>query len=194
MTHSYEQERLKTILANDPCGTFYLRPAKTPGATYKVLFASLSFSSSPYYRYRRSCKVDILTPGIMNIPFVDAYRIVRIASTPVMPFIPLLLLKLQAWDDHRKSTRYDFQAKQYVDIRDIEKLLVIAVKRKENVSKEAEWLPHSFVKAAKERVGLFVTIASTSSREQWQQIGFSTTRTSRTSNTSVPLIGFARRV
>lgn len=127
----------------------------------------------------------------MNIPFVDAHRIVRIASTPLMPFIPLLLLKLQAWDDHRKSTRYDFQAKQYVDVRDIEKLLVIAVKRKENLNKEAEWLPQSFVQAAKERVQRFVTLASLGSRDQWSQIGFSMTRTSRPSHTS--RIGFVYR-
>ncbi|KAF7797993.1 hypothetical protein EIP86_009200 [Pleurotus ostreatoroseus] len=103
----------------------------------------------------------------MNIPFIDSHRIVDIDALPVMPFMPLLLLKLQAWEDHRKSTRYDFQAKQYVDVRDIEKLLVIAVQRREHIDKDEN--------VARERVKLFVSVGSASSRERWVRIGFDAT-------------------
>ncbi|KAI0803200.1 hypothetical protein BC629DRAFT_1438256 [Irpex lacteus] len=111
LTTSYDTERLKAMLvARDP--TFYLRPAKTFGATYKVLWARIGYS----YAQSDACKVDILTPGIMNIPDVPREHIVTIDGFPVMPMIPLLLLKLQAWTDHRAATKPYLHDKQYQDV------------------------------------------------------------------------------
>lgn len=76
LTTSYDTERLKAMLvARDP--TFYLRLAKTFGATYKVLWARIVYS----YAQSDACKVDILTPGIMNIPDVPREHIVTIETS-----------------------------------------------------------------------------------------------------------------
>jgi hypothetical protein len=94
-TDLYTQERLKALLVTaNP--DFYLVAAKTPGATYRVLWCRLT-------GYRRSCKVDILLPGIMNIPRVPRELIKRVQNLPVMPLAGILLLKLQAWEDHRNA-------------------------------------------------------------------------------------------
>lgn len=70
---------------------FYTVASKDPRATYRVLWYRLGYS--------RSCKVDVLMPGIMNIPPVPAARIAYRRSRselPLISFLPLLLLKLQA--------------------------------------------------------------------------------------------------
>ncbi|KAJ3558218.1 hypothetical protein NM688_g1060 [Phlebia brevispora] len=170
--NAHGQEYLKQLLCIHDSATFYLRSSKNPAATYRVLFAYLSPSTSRYSRYRRSCKVDVLQPGIMNIPSVSKQRIVHINALPVMPFIPLLMLKLQAWEDHSRSWRADFQSKKYVDVRDIEKLLKIAVERKENVRKDAAWLPESFVKAGRERLSRFLEAGHRETKSAWRRIGF----------------------
>ncbi|CAL1712784.1 unnamed protein product [Somion occarium] len=128
VTYSYGQESLKNFLVAKN-SNFYTRASKQIGATWRVL----------YYRlpgYRRSCKI------------------VYLSDLPVMPLIPLLLLKLQAWSDHRASYRLDFQAKQHTDARDILRLLKIAVRKGEHLDKVA-WLPSTFVDAGKERVVKF---------------------------------------
>ncbi|KAI0095210.1 hypothetical protein BDY19DRAFT_988973 [Irpex rosettiformis] len=89
LTTAYDQERLKALLVERDT-TFYLSPAKTFGATYKVLWARLGYSFLPC----DSCKVDVLIPGIMNIPDVPNQRIVTIDRFPVMPIIPLLSSRL----------------------------------------------------------------------------------------------------
>lgn len=169
MTYVYSTETLKQHLVKQAGATFYLRPAKTPGATYKVLFAHLP----PRGHRKRSCKVDILVPGVLNIPFVSSHNIVRLESLPVMPLISLLLLKLQGWEDHRLSSRSDMQQKQYVDIRDIQQLLQIAVQRREDVTLTT-WLPREFVEAGQERLKRFLEIIRPTSSDLWNVIGFDT--------------------
>ena len=111
---------------------FELRPSRKRGATYKLL----------YYRHPDddyiTIKVDILVPGILNIPSIPTERIHRVNKLPPMPFLPLLLLKLQAWHDHRASYRSDYNAKQWMDVQDIQALLPIAVRRGEHKD-ENDW-------------------------------------------------------
>lgn len=101
---------------------FYTVASKDPRATYRVLWYRLGYS--------RSCKVDVLMPGIMNIPPVPAARIAYRRSRselPLIPFLPLLLLKLQAWMDHGEADKFYLRVKQYVDVQDIGDLLELAV-------------------------------------------------------------------
>jgi hypothetical protein len=92
-------------------------------------------------------------------------------SIPVMPFIAVLLLKLQAWADHRISHRMDLRLKQYVDVRDIYELLKIAARNSEMHLREAEsWLPRMFVAVGRCRVANFILSHSDSS-VYWRQIG-----------------------
>ncbi|KAI0792337.1 hypothetical protein C8Q75DRAFT_752408 [Abortiporus biennis] len=172
MSNIYTTEQLKQMLVRGN-KLFYTRPAKTPGATFKVLFHKL-----PVREYhdvpRRYCKVDLLIPGVLNIPFISSERIVRLGSLPVLPIIPLLLLKLQGWSDHRASTRADLVAKQYTDIRDVAELLRIVVERGEHLDQAVEWLPAEFIDAAKERLTRYFEIVrpSQSVTQNWSTIGF----------------------
>lgn len=133
----WSAEELKDMLVTDSYGDFYTQPARTPGATYKVL----------YYRLRgnrRSCKVDILLPGTLNIPFVRPKRIVWIEGLPVLPFLVLLILKVQGWHDHRHSNRQYMRAKVSLDVRDVNEMLGIGRRRGEDLAQE-QWIPKDFL-------------------------------------------------
>ncbi|KAK0215415.1 hypothetical protein IW262DRAFT_1277770 [Armillaria fumosa] len=160
------QEELKrrVVAAN---ASFYLIASKDPYATYKVLWYRLP-------GYRRSCKVDLLFPGIMNIPPVPSESIVHrrhpsdYQTLPLMPFIPLLLLKLQAWMDHGESTKYYMQAKQPTDVRDITELLNIFVTAG-NLGELGSWIPESFLKAGRSRRREFVKLYPHTARH-WNRV------------------------
>ncbi|KAF4575390.1 hypothetical protein EYR40_004865 [Pleurotus pulmonarius] len=131
LTTEIGQEEIKRSLAVKDPG-FTLVASKNPYATYKVLWYEIPPSSSSPYAPRRSCKVDILVPGIMNIPNVPRGHTVATTSgewkgLPLMPFIPLLMLKLQAWMDHRQADKQYLRDKQHTDVRDIGELLDIGV-------------------------------------------------------------------
>jgi len=169
LTTSHTTEDLKLLLSQIAPSTFYLRPPKSIGATYKVLFAKLR--GNIHYS-RRSCKVDILIPGVLNIPQIPPAHILHIDDLPVMPLIPLLLLKLQGWSDHRASSRSDMQQKQYMDIRDITQLLQIAVMRGARLEDAIEWLPQEFVVAGRARLARYLETLRPSQTSNWVEIGF----------------------
>ncbi|KAI0943081.1 hypothetical protein AcV7_002323 [Taiwanofungus camphoratus] len=176
----YPQEELKRLLvaAN---GSFYLVPSRNPYATYKVLWCRLP--SARGFELERSCKVDILLPGVLNIPNVPAARLRSIKGHPVMPFLPLLLLKLQAWTDHQIARRLDLQRKQHVDVRDIDALLIIAARRGTRVENYHSWLGLLFLDAGQRRVHQYIT-RFPNSAPRWKDIGFQTHRSVKT--TSLP--------
>ncbi|KAK7038874.1 hypothetical protein VNI00_010506 [Paramarasmius palmivorus] len=174
LTKIWTQEELKRqVVANDP--NFYTIASKDPFATYRVLFYRLNEYTSRYLR--RSCKVDLLLPGVMNIPNVPTSYIRYIDDRhrlkPLMPFLPLLMLKLQAWMDHGESTKLHMRAKQPVDVRDIMELLNLAVTKYTDVklAKEESWLPDTFVSAGRKRVRAFTRMYPTSARH-WKAVGF----------------------
>ena len=165
MTESHTQEELKQILARDRSSGFYTRAPRTIGATYQVLFCTLTGS-------RRSCKVDILIPGILELPHISPRKFVHVDGIPLMPIIPLLILKLKGWDDHRLSGRTDFRLKQYVDIRDINALLQIAVDAGVSMHVDAVGLPSEFVRNAQDRLKKFFEIVRHTKVQSWGRIGF----------------------
>ncbi|KAJ3790374.1 hypothetical protein GGU10DRAFT_419427 [Lentinula aff. detonsa] len=211
LTSRYTQERLKSFLVHLDA-RFYLIASKDPSATYRVLWFRLP-------GYHRSCKVDLLLPGIMNIPSVDPNRVVRIQDSmnvlnspgyassltlstdyPLMPFLPLLLLKLQAWQDHGESPKLFMRQKQPTDVRDIQELLAeqkyatagtdvrklrlvksryhkettveVQTKQPSLLQVETPYLPESFVQAGKTRVRKFIGMYPWSEK-QWKILGFS---------------------
>ncbi|KAJ3745670.1 hypothetical protein DFH05DRAFT_1534817 [Lentinula detonsa] len=179
LTSRYTQERLKSFLVHLDA-RFYLIASKDPSATYRVLWFRLP-------GYHRSCKVDLLLPGIMNIPSVDP-NLVELSSTdyPLMPFLPLLLLKLQAWQDHGESPKLFMRQKQPTDVRDIQELLQLAEQKyatagTDDTTKrprlnllqvETPHLPESFVQDGKTRVRMFIGMYPWSEK-QWKILGFS---------------------
>ncbi|KAJ6627710.1 hypothetical protein B0H10DRAFT_1779135 [Mycena sp. CBHHK59/15] len=166
LTDEWTQERLKALLVSRD-SNFYTIASKDPLATYRVLWYRIGL--------RRSCKVDILLPGIMNIPAVPVPRIAvrrSVSNLPLMPFLPLLLLKLQAWMDHREADKFYLRQKQHVDVRDIGDLLELAVsKYGVELRKDGKWLPESFITAGMKRVKIYA-LNFPDSAELWKEIGF----------------------
>ncbi|KAI6165940.1 hypothetical protein EDD17DRAFT_1471759 [Pisolithus thermaeus] len=154
---------------------FYLVNSRNVLATYKVLWFRLS-TSHHYARYNRSCKVDILRRGTLNIPDVTPSRIRVVERLPVAPLLLLLCLKLQCWDHHGAATEWRYRCKQPADARDIDELLTIAVSNGEKLSKE-RWMPEQFVRETEERVSRYLRREWDShGREQWRALGFRTDR------------------
>ncbi|KAK7038858.1 hypothetical protein VNI00_010488 [Paramarasmius palmivorus] len=149
---------------------FYLIKSSNPNATYKKLYYKLGPG--------RSCKVDILLPGRatdLDIPVIPK-RLVDYPQPyndiPVMPILPLLLMKLRGWVDHRHSKEGRFQYKVRQDVTDIEEMLDITIDEYEvELSTEGDWLPRKFVRDSEERVEEYVR-KFPSSRRRWQLIGF----------------------
>jgi hypothetical protein len=167
---STAEEIKRRLVSVNP--SFFLVSSTNPRNTYKILWYNLGAQSYPP---SHACKVDILMPGgDLNIPsipnqFINYCDLHGYGLVPVMPFIPLLLLKLQGWSDHRKSYRVDLRQKQYMDVCDINELLQLAVRDHKVDVRKGGWLPSSFVEMGKLRAGAFVT-ASPSSRVHWSQI------------------------
>ncbi|KAI0703897.1 hypothetical protein C8T65DRAFT_654564 [Cerioporus squamosus] len=178
LTRNHDQEELKQLLV-DSDSDFYLVPSRNPSAAYSVLWCRLPSHTSRRGgrgrgrgRAQRRCKVDILVPGVLNIPDVPRRRVRMISGLPAMPLIPLLLLKLQGWSDHRDSPRADMQEKQYVDAEDIMELLEIAVERNQEVWQgNLSWMPRRLVRDSEVRVGEFVDEYPGSAMD-WEAIGF----------------------
>jgi hypothetical protein len=165
----WDQEELKRrVVAANP--SFYLVLPKTPGATYKVL----------WYRnyYGRRCKVDLLLPGIMNIPPVPISAIDRSEpGKPCAPFMLVFLLKLQAWQQHRDSEEVRFILKSSTDALDLRRMLPIALAKGFNIQRAEAYLPSLFVAAAAPRVKRFVREWPETVR-LWRDLGFSVGRES----------------
>ncbi|KAI0760885.1 hypothetical protein BD413DRAFT_593939 [Trametes elegans] len=149
---------------------FYLVRSRNPRATYRVLWYRLP-------GWNKRCKVDILIPGILNVPNVPPAHIRMVTRgsyhLPVMPPIPQLLLKLQGWTDHRASTRLDMRMKQYLDVRDIDALLEIMCGKGLRIDDtDAAWVPQTMIAAALDTVRTYVVIASPASMYNWRKLGF----------------------
>ena len=166
----YNQETIKRMLtvANP---AFYTVASKTVGATYRVLwYHPLGGSFSPR---AGSVKVDILLPGIMDIPSFSTNYINTNNSRqlPAAPFSIVLLLKLQAWSQHRTAFKTYLNNKQYTDASDLEILVPLAVANGVRISEAV--LPSSFVEAAKDRVLEYVrSYPSSRTISEWKTIGF----------------------
>ncbi|KAI6037603.1 hypothetical protein EDC04DRAFT_3064371 [Pisolithus marmoratus] len=146
---------------------FYLLNSKNIWATYQVLWFRLS-------GYRRSCKVDILPRGILNIPDVTPSRIREVKGLPVAPLLLLLCLKLQCWDHHGAAVELRYRCKQPQDARDINELLTIAVANGEKLSKE-RWMPEQFVRETEKRVRKYLRSAwDSQGKGKWKALGLLT--------------------
>lgn len=170
LTTKYSQEQLKEILISAD-SSFYLVPSKDPRATYKVLWYRIGPDYSRYPLRSSRCKVDILQPGIMNIPDVPNRHIKMIKDLPVMPLLLLLFMKLQGWTDHRDSPKDYMRLKKYDDLLDIIQLLDIAKRRGEKIGRGTSWMPEEFVRAATGRMEEHITHIPVV-EAKWKAIGY----------------------
>ena len=143
--------------------SFYLVPAKTPGATYKVLW---------YRTFSRRCKVDLLLPGAMDIQSVPIADIEHPESgKPCAPFMLVFLLKLQAWAQHCDSGEMRFWLKSSTDASDLRMMLPIARTKGLGIKREKAYLPPSLVASSVLRVKRFVE-ERPETLHGWRALGF----------------------
>ncbi|CAE6417949.1 unnamed protein product [Rhizoctonia solani] len=173
------QEQIKQILVNaNP--KFYLISARDPTATYKVLW----YCTAQGIRV----KVDLLQPGIMSIPDFSPdliqYKQYLTHRIPVAPFGLVLLLKLQAWEQHKQSREERYFTKHHTDARDINYLLPLAI----TAGVTCDYLPSDFRREARRRVRSYVE-SHPSSKEHWAKIKL---RTSDRAGTQAPAVTSSR--
>ncbi|KAH7882269.1 hypothetical protein F5I97DRAFT_336666 [Phlebopus sp. FC_14] len=158
-----ESIKRRLVLADS---RFYLVNARNPTASYKVLWFRVQDSFID-----RSCKVDILRRGTLNIPNIPRDKIRNIGGLPVAHILVVLFLKLQAWESHGAAIEQRYRQKEPIDRRDISVLLDIAVAGGQHVEKES-WLPQSFVDEAKRRTKAYcASYGADTTKEQWREIG-----------------------
>ncbi|KAJ3824754.1 hypothetical protein EV361DRAFT_878777 [Lentinula raphanica] len=163
-----DTEDLKELLvgADD---NFYLVPSRDPDATYRVLHYMVGPG--------RSCKVDILTTGnstSLELPPVPINEVIYVRpfnDLPVMHVLPLLLMKLQGWVDHRHSPKPYEQAKVRQDVADIRAMLEIAIDQQVHVEdQEVDWMPYYFVGQMRNRVDEYIR-RFPESQQDWESLG-----------------------
>ncbi|RDB27110.1 hypothetical protein Hypma_004623 [Hypsizygus marmoreus] len=167
-----DPEYIKRLLYNKD-QRFLLRPSANPQNTYQVLYYQLP--RPPSDLHMRTCKVDILTPGIISIPNIPLERIVYHEThhdIPVIPLLALLLLKLRGWTDRRADSRPQVREKATQDAVDIGYLLeLVAARMYEPHLLTETWMPRWFVDEGRERVQQFVQLWG-GTASIWFDMGF----------------------
>ncbi|KAK0190125.1 hypothetical protein F5146DRAFT_932209 [Armillaria mellea] len=169
-----EAEVTKGYLVNRDPLHFYLKKARTPGATYRVL----------WYRHRQSIgekvvlrsKVDIVMAGTMMLPFLSSGSTVVKEGLPLVPLEMLLLHKLQGWYDHMTAPEPHKQKKQTVDVADVRRTLKIVLQGLTGTGRSwarvaLSFFQEEFQRLTVERVKLFCS-AFPDCRDDWYQLGF----------------------
>lgn len=173
--------------------SFYLIPSKKVGQTYKVLWYDKYRSGyiSPTRASATSIKVDILLPGIMDIPSFDKRYIARVShpsrsvTLPTAPLSLVLLLKLQAWSQHRAALEYYYSKEQYKDQRDLDSLVPIAA-GKGIQPKNDVFLSAEFIIKAETRIKEFLGMYKESlTRSGWSTMGFTVPPKARAAQSAV---------
>ena len=114
----------------------------------------------------------------MNIPDVSPIDIMYRNNLPLMPLVPLILLKLQAWMDHRLSTKYWERGKEEVDYTDVKAILTIANQKGVKLDQRSRnRLSSDFVEASEMRARQFMARYS-DTRSLWTAFGISSAGTS----------------
>ena len=162
---------------------FYTRPARNRKDPWKVLYWDTG-SNDPGFR---RIKVDILVPGVMNLPHIPTNFIVTIHGIPCAPLHLLLLHKLQAWDDRCRSSRPHVRAKIPGDIEDIEDLLFVANQRGLNLLERRPYITDSFHVISCRRVEEFVC-QYPRYRQLWADLGLECSNGSVEGDSSVSTV------
>ncbi|TFK18610.1 hypothetical protein FA15DRAFT_603008 [Coprinopsis marcescibilis] len=154
---------------------FYTKPSVDPAATYRVLFHHIpQHAVLPPNFTRRFCKVDVLLPGLMNLPYLTESEVKEVEGLPVVPVLVLLLQKLQGWDDHIKCVELHKHRKHTVDVKDIKSLLERVGEMPVRLYRpwsERELFGAQFVNASEARVKAFCA-RFPETADLWEGLGF----------------------
>ncbi|TFK18598.1 hypothetical protein FA15DRAFT_675147 [Coprinopsis marcescibilis] len=123
---------------------------------------------------KRFCKVDVVLPGPMNLPYLSEGQVNEVEGLPVVPVLVLLLHKLQGWEDRLKSAEMHKFRQHIANVEDIKDLLgrvgEMPVKMFRPWS-ERELLGEGFVDASKARVKRFCA-RFPETAIHWEGLGF----------------------
>ncbi|RDB29409.1 hypothetical protein Hypma_015950 [Hypsizygus marmoreus] len=157
LTDGVSAEQLKILITqNNRC--FHLtRPADNPHAAYQVLW--YTFSPTSQKGVPKICRVDVLIPGVINLPLIPPDLVVYSGASglPVMPLVAVLLHKVLAWRAHGESPKQRAQDKQIVDVGDVGELLELASASGSTLADQG-WLPQWFIDTAVGAVAQYVQI------------------------------------
>ncbi len=175
----YDQERIKRMITGaNPC--FYLVNARTIGADYKVLWyhphgRGTIRNERSSTRRPLSVKVDILLPGIMDLPsfdprWIDYENDLRL---PTAPLSLVLLHKVRGWWERVNSPEDHHYQKHMQDADDVATLAPLASEMGVTIDDDA--LPDDFIESASGWVNNFiVAYPEFQTGYHWRQIGFET--------------------
>ncbi|KAK0231910.1 hypothetical protein EDD85DRAFT_775252 [Armillaria nabsnona] len=175
VSSSTDAEAVKECLVNHDPFHFSLHKARTPGATYRVL----------WYRQRldigdtdvtKQTKVDIVIAGTMMLPSLSTSSIIVKEALPLVPLEVLLLHKLQGWHDHITATEPHKQRKQIADVADIRCTLKIVLRSLAGTERSwahvaLRFFQEEFQRLTMDRVKLF-SFMFEDCRDDWYQLGF----------------------
>ncbi len=170
-----DPEVVKLSLVNKSPLNFYLVRAKTPGATYKVLWYRHCQTIGRRV-FTRKTKVDIVVAGTMMLPSLSLQSIIVKGTFPVVPLGVLLLHKLQGFFDHLMAPELHKQRKGPVDVEDIRCTLKIAVRSLTGTERlwalvALDFFEEEFQQLTLDRVKLFCSVFA-DCRDDWYQLGF----------------------
>ncbi|TFK23564.1 hypothetical protein FA15DRAFT_670386 [Coprinopsis marcescibilis] len=170
-----DQEFIKRKMVNRN-NQFYMEAVVDRTATYRVLFRAIpQHAVLPPNFTGRFCKVDVLLPGVMSLPYLNEGEVNEVEGLPVVPVLVLLLQKLQEWEVHfRCVTEPDKFKKHMVDMGDIKELLGRVVEMPVRLFRpwsERESLGQDFVNASKVRVKRFCA-KFPETVPHWEGLGF----------------------
>ncbi|TFK21032.1 hypothetical protein FA15DRAFT_573689, partial [Coprinopsis marcescibilis] len=154
---------------------FYSMRAADPTTTHHYLFRQIPQHAAlpPNYR-RRFCKVEVLVPGEMGLPYLNEKQVNEVEGLPVVPMLVLLLQKLQGWEDHLQCVEVRKVKKHTVDVEDIKDLLQRVGEMPVRMFRpwsERELLGTQFINASKARVKRFCA-KFPGTAVHWKGLGF----------------------
>ncbi|KAK0491958.1 hypothetical protein EDD18DRAFT_1358382 [Armillaria luteobubalina] len=163
------------LVSRDP-HHFYLKKARTPGATYRVLWYRNRQKIGEKVTVTRQSKVDIVMAGTMMLPLLSSRSTIVKEALPLVPLEILLLHKLQGWHDHMTASEPHKQKKQTVDVADVRRTLKIvlqsAMGTKRSWARVAlSFFQEEFQHFTMDRVKLFCS-AFPDCRDDWFWLGF----------------------
>lgn len=171
----YDQETIKRMMTRqNRC--FFLVDPQTIGADYKVLWYHPNGRGSSGHPTRRpsAIKVDILLPGIMELPSFDPYWIESDNNLrlPTAPLSLVLLHKVRGWWDRINSDDHHYRD-HWKDAQDVANLAPIASEMGVTINDGV--LPDDFIDSASEWANNFIaTYPEFRTRYHWRKIGFRT--------------------
>ncbi|KAG6916250.1 hypothetical protein DXG01_007707 [Tephrocybe rancida] len=165
------EELKQNLVVLDPYH-FFTISSKDAQASYRVLYYRLT--NNPAQTAKTSCKIDLLLPGVMNLPNFSPSRIHWDEGLPLVPFSLLLLQKLQAWDEHRRSKDPIKWQRQRTDMEDLDGLTALSVctpLKHERPWSDETLFTSEFQRLSKQRVLTFCA-AFPGSASSWSSLGF----------------------